>query len=196
MKKITPTALTVSRSARRAALVVIAPCSMEDHCTGERPISIDVKPWCAVPAAASNTQPAFAWRARERTTALAVSREEAQYGCLRHARAMLRWLWSLYARGKATLLARGPSPSVQGRGVTCQLRPPTHSRRSRCAHATAPLRLLFSGRGVARALATRARRAAPVLVALRTIQGHCTNERPLSSLHRRKTVVRQASYVL
>ena len=114
------TALTVLQSARRAALVVIASCSTKDHCTGETPLSIGVRPWCAVPAAASNTQTALAWRAREHATVLAISREEAQYGCLRRLRAVPRWLLSLYARGKATPISeRHLSLSAQGCGATC-----------------------------------------------------------------------------
>ena len=75
---------------RRAALVVVALRTMQGHCTGERPLSSDTRPCCDVPAVASNTQKAFAWRARERATALAVYQEEARHACLRRARAVLR----------------------------------------------------------------------------------------------------------
>ena len=80
------------RRARRAALVVIASCMAEGHSTGDKPHSIGARPCCDVLAAASNTQPTFAWHARERATALAVSRYEAHHARLRRARAMLlRW---------------------------------------------------------------------------------------------------------
>ena len=59
--------------ARCAALVVVGAYSMKGHCTGERPLSFGASPWCDVSAAASNSQPAFAWRALERATALAIS---------------------------------------------------------------------------------------------------------------------------
>ena len=154
-------------------------------------------------------------------------------------------------QNKATATAKGRSPSAQDRAATCQLRPPTHSRLSHGAHASAPLRSLSMGRwrsthaceehvryragcsrsvrytrlphrreaslqrcktvlrhascalqhtagfrvartrachsarclsggGATRVLATRARGAALVVVALRTVQSHCNGERPLS----------------
>ena len=55
-------------------------------------ILLTPKTVCDVPAAASNTQKVFAWRARERATALAVYRKEAQHARLRRARAVPRWL--------------------------------------------------------------------------------------------------------
>ena len=78
--------------ARRAALVVVCPYPMQGHCTDERPLSFGARPWCDVPATASNAHLAFAWRAHVRATALAVSREEVQHACLRRARAVLSWL--------------------------------------------------------------------------------------------------------
>ena len=64
--------------ARHAALAVVNLQPTQGHDTGEASFSIGARPWCAVPAAAFNTQPAFAWRARERATALAVYGAEAQ----------------------------------------------------------------------------------------------------------------------
>ena len=52
--------------ARRAVMAVVGLCCMQGHCTGERPLSFGARPWCDVPAAASNAQPAFAWHARAR----------------------------------------------------------------------------------------------------------------------------------
>ena len=80
------------RRARRAALVVVLLCTVQGYRTAERTLSSGVRPCCDVPAAASNTQQAFAWRARERSIALAVYQEEKQHACLRRARAVLRWL--------------------------------------------------------------------------------------------------------
>ena len=67
--------LAVATHARRAALGVVAPCTIKRYCTSKRPLSLGARPWCDVPAAASNTQPAFAWQTRGRVTALAVSLE-------------------------------------------------------------------------------------------------------------------------
>ena len=96
--------------AHGTALVVVGTCPMKGHCASEMALCFGARPWCDLPTAASNTQPAFTWRTRERATALALSGEEA-----RQAR-----------------------------------------------------------------LATRARRAARDMVAFRTIQDHCTSEKPLS----------------
>ena len=94
------TALAVSREearharlrrACRAAPVVVTSRTIQGHCTGERPLSIVARPWCDVPAAVPNAKPAFAWRARERVTALAVYQEEAQHVRLRRARAVPRF---------------------------------------------------------------------------------------------------------
>ena len=56
---------------------------------------------------------------RIRATALSVSRKEVQHASLLRARAEPRWLWSVYALGKATAPARGLSPLARGRGATC-----------------------------------------------------------------------------
>ena len=55
------------------------------------------------------------------------------------ARAVPRWLRSAYALLKGSAPVEGLSLSVQHRGTTCELWPPTGSRRSRgrCASATA-----------------------------------------------------------
>ena len=52
--------------ARHAAMAVVGLCYMQGHRTGERPLSFGARPWCDVPAAASEGQPAFAWHARAR----------------------------------------------------------------------------------------------------------------------------------
>ena len=54
--------------------------------------------------------------------------------------------WPEPESDKATATAKGRSPSAQDRAATCQLRPPTHSRLSHGAHASAPLRSLSMGR--------------------------------------------------
>ena len=76
----------------RVDAVLVAACNVKGHCNGERPLSIGARPCCDVPAAASEAQPAFAWSARERATALAAYQEEAQHACARRARAVPHWL--------------------------------------------------------------------------------------------------------
>ena len=105
--------------ARGDALVVVASCTLQSHRNGKRPLSIGARPWCDVPAAVSNAQPAFVWRSRERATAVAVSLKEARHARPRRARAVPRWLWSLYAPYKATAPVRGLSTAVQDRAATC-----------------------------------------------------------------------------
>ena len=59
-------ALELAACARRAGLVVVIPCTTKGHCTGERPLSFGARPWCEVPAAASQNQPAWLTHARAR----------------------------------------------------------------------------------------------------------------------------------
>ena len=68
---------------------------------------------------------------RKPATALAVSREEAQYASLLRARAVPRWLWSVGALRKEIAPTSGLYSSARGRGATYQLRPPIISRCSR-----------------------------------------------------------------
>ena len=51
-------ALRLAASAHRAALVVVGLSRMQEHCLGGRPLSFGARPWCDVPAAASNAKPA------------------------------------------------------------------------------------------------------------------------------------------
>ena len=116
--------------------------------------------------------------ARLCATALALSREEAQYGRLPRARAAPRRLWSLYSLLKGTARARGHSSSVQGRALTCQPQRPLREPACACSallrHCAASL---CGGRAI-RALASRVRCAAPAVVAPRPMKGHCTSEGP------------------
>ena len=50
----------------RAAVIVVASYSMQEHCTGDRPLSVDARPWCDVPPAASQNHQAFVWHSRAR----------------------------------------------------------------------------------------------------------------------------------
>ena len=55
--------------ARRVALVVVGPRSFKAHWAGDRPLSFGTCPQCNVIGAASNAQPALAWRAHARQCA-------------------------------------------------------------------------------------------------------------------------------
>ena len=59
--------------------------------TGEKPLSFGARPWCGVPASASNAKSAAACETTARAPALAVSREEAQHSRLLRARVAPRW---------------------------------------------------------------------------------------------------------
>ena len=120
-------ARTLATRARRAALVVVASHTTQGHRTSERPLSFGARPYCDVPAVASNTQKAFAWRSHERTTVLAVSREEARHSSTTRAyRAAPVVIMSRTIQGHCTGEIH-LSPSAQDRAATYQLRPPTHS---------------------------------------------------------------------
>ena len=113
-------ALKVSYCARRAALAVVGHRRTKGHRFGETPLYFGTRPWCDVPAAASN--------ANQRRVSLAlqaVGEGEAQHSSLLLARALPCWLWSAYGVRKVTASARGLSLSARARGATCQLPPPT-----------------------------------------------------------------------
>ena len=88
------TALAVSREeaqhasllrARRASLIVVGPCTRQGHCRVKRSLSFGAPPWCHVPAAASQNQPAFAWHARARYCACCFSGGDAAHELLARA---------------------------------------------------------------------------------------------------------------
>ena len=122
-------ALELASRARGAALAVIGSCLVERCRTGERARSVGARPWCDVPAAASNFKPAPRVSRGAGASVLAVFREEAQYSSFLHVRAVPRWRWSVLTLPKGTEPARRLSPSAHDRCATCQLRPPTSSQR-------------------------------------------------------------------
>jgi hypothetical protein len=73
--------------AHHAALAVGAPHTRLGRCSGERPLSFAARPWCDVPDAASQNQPAFAWHAGARHRARCLSRE----GALRKRAVRVPW---------------------------------------------------------------------------------------------------------
>ena len=111
--------------ARRKALVVIGPRTIEGHCAGERPLSFIARPWCDVLDVAFNSQSAFAWHAREHHYAGCLSGG----GAVRvvAVRAPCRAVCGRITHRKRALHRRKNSlSSVQVHGAMCQLRPPTH----------------------------------------------------------------------
>jgi hypothetical protein len=172
-------------------MVVDGPHPAKGRCAGETSLLFGARPWCDVPAAASNFKPAPRVSCGAGASALAVSREEARHSSLLRVRVVPRWLWSALTLPKDAVTARYSSPSARGRGATCQLRPPTPSQRrvSRAAQARR-CSLSFGRRRSTRAFFTCAQcrdgcgRSLPCQRALR--------RRDVSSL-RRTTVVRRVS---
>ena len=166
------------RRARRAALVVVGPCSIEGHCTSERPLFFGARPCCDVPAAASNTQPVCACTRSAPLRSLSLGRRRSTRAC--DARAPCRAGCSrsdAYGRHcterEASLLRRKAVLRRASRGL--------HTAAGlRVQRASAPLRSLSLGRRRStRACDARAPRRAGCS-SLRTMEGHCCSERPLS----------------
>ena len=158
------------RARGRAALVVIAFCTMEGHCTGGRPLSFGARPWCDVRAVTSNAQPAFAWHARKRHCAGCLSGGgETRELAARARRAALVVICLRTMEGHCTggrPLSFGARPWCDVRAVASNAQPAFawHARERHCAGC-------LSGGGRTRKLAARARRAALVVIGLRTMKG-------------------------
>ena len=167
--------------ARHATLVVVDFYPTQDHCIGERPLSIGARPCRDVPAAVWNTQPAFAWRTRERATALDVSQDEAQ-----HARCDAR---APCCAGNSRLVPyAGP---LHRRDVSLH-RPKTVVRRASCSlQGTAGFRVPRTR--VCHCTHCLAKRAPCRAGCYRVMQHGRPLHRREASLHRRETVVRRAS---
>ena len=111
---------------------------------------------------------------------MAVSREVAKHASLSHARRValvviglcnMKW----HCTGERPL-SFGARPWCDVRAVAYDTQPPFtwRARKRRCGGC-------LSGGGKTCKLAARARRAALVVIGLRTMKGHCTGGRPLSS---------------
>ena len=81
----------------RAALVVVGLRPIRGHHRSERPLSFGSRPWCDVPATASNAEPTVACQASAGPPALVVSEKDAQHTSLLRALATLRRLWVIQA---------------------------------------------------------------------------------------------------
>ena len=71
---------------------MIGPHPANGRCDGKRLLPFGARPWCDVPAAASNSKPAPLGSRGAGASVLAVSGEEAQHSSLLRARAVPRWL--------------------------------------------------------------------------------------------------------
>ena len=155
-----PSTCASDARARRDALATLAPCTLERHCTSEKP------PFLRRQSVLPRASPALhcaRWLARVvrlRATALALSGEEAQHVRSLRARAAPRWRQSIHALRKDTARARSRPSSVHCRAPTCQPWPLLREVACACSAlarhcAGSPL-----GRGPARTLAARAKRRA------------------------------------
>jgi hypothetical protein len=121
--------LELSSRARSAAMVVVGPYPAKGRCAGETSLPFGARPFCDVPAAASNFKPAPRGSCGAGAAALAVSGEETQHSSLLCVRVVPRWLWPELTLPTDAVTARYSSPSARGRGATCELWPPTSSQR-------------------------------------------------------------------
>ena len=165
--------------APRQALATLGPYTMEGHCTSERP------PFLRRQARAPTCQPCPSLR-------------EVACACSALARHCARSLWgrgparALPTRARRAALAtlgpctmeghctseRPPFLRRQARAPTCQPCPSLREVACACSALARHCARSLWGRGPARALPTRARRAALATLAPYAMEGHCTSERP------------------
>ena len=163
---------------RRAALAVIDLRTLEEHCIGGIPLSFRARPLCDVQAVNFNAQPAFACPTRERHCAGSLSgggKTRKLAACARRATLVaigLRDMERHYNGGRP--LSFHARPWCDVRAVTSNAQPAFawHARKPHCAGC-------LSGGGERRELASRANRAALVVIVLRTIEWHCIGGRPI-----------------
>ena len=158
------TALAVSREeaqrasllrARRASLIVVGSCTWQGHCTDKRPLSFGARPWCDIPAAASQNQPVLPWHMRARYCACCLSGGGAvRMLASRPRRAALVVVGRCTRQGHRTVkrpLSFGVRPWCDVPAAASQNQPAFawHTRARHCA-------CCFSGGGAARELVARA----------------------------------------
>ena len=85
-------AFELASRARGAAIDVVGLYPIKGRCDSEMLLSTGQKPWCDVPAVASNSKPMPRGSRGEGAAALAVSGEEAQHSSLLRVRVVPRWL--------------------------------------------------------------------------------------------------------
>ena len=167
-------ARALATQARRAAVVMVGPCTMKDHCTSERPLQLAAKPWCGVPGKASYTAGVRVTNTRARHCAgylLGGGAVRELVACAR--RAAMGVISSCAIECHCTSgrpLPLGARPwcdvfaSASNTGGFCV----TNARARHCAG-------YLLGGSAARALAMRARHAAMVIIGPCAIKGHCTS---------------------
>ena len=129
-------AIKLAACAHHSALVVIGLWRTESHWLGERPLSFGARPWCDVPAAASNANQRRVSRAAQarwrslslgnrRSTKSCCLRASSRAGCGQHmayGRALLRREASLFwrapvVRRASCRLQRQPASVLVGRSA-------------------------------------------------------------------------------
>ena len=149
--------------------------------TGWRALSFSSRPWCDVPAVASNAKPAPRVTQRNRAGASGLWGGGAALALSARARRVALVAVFPYPI-KEHRTGWRLSPSVRARVATCQLWSPTPSQR-RVSHGSVAPALAVSGdeaqHSSALELAARARRAALVVVGSYSIKGRCAGERSL-----------------
>ena len=117
--------------------------------------------------------------ARLRATALALSGDEAQHVRFRRARAPRQAGDTRFMHyGRALHEREAAVPSAPACAPTCQPCPSLREVACACSALARHCARSLWGRGPARALPTRARRAKPATLGPCTMEGHCTSERP------------------
>ena len=183
--------LRVGAARELSALVAVGPMPYERDCASQKSLSYGARPWCVVPATAYNLCSRLLRGTRERATALAVTREEAQHVSFPRAAAVPGELWSVRTLCQDTATAEILSASLRDRGTTCQLRSPLCAAGFRVTRAYAPLRSLsLTRRRSTRACGVRA----PCRAGCdRLVPYERALHRQRASVLRCKTVVRRAS---
>ena len=165
---------------------------MEGHCTSERPPFLRRQP--VLPRASpalSLREVACACSALARLCARSLwGRGPARALPTRARRAKLATLGPCTMEGHCTS-EKPPFLRRQARAPTCQPCPSLREVACACSALARLCARSLWGRGPARALPTRARRAALATLAPRTMEGHCTSERP--PFLRRQPVLPRAS---
>ena len=165
---------------------------MEGHCTSEKPPFLRRQPVLPRASPAPHCARWLARVARLRASALALSGDEAQHVRFRRARAPRRAGDTRSTHyGRALHEREAAVPSAPARAPTCQPCPSLREVACACSALARLCARSLWGRGPARALPTRARRAALATLGPYTMEGHCTSEKP--PFLRRQPVLPRAS---
>ena len=107
----------------------------QGHGTDKRPLSFGARPWCDVPAAASQNQPSFVWHTQARYCACCLSRGgvgrelDARAPCRAGCGRSMHWVRASHLRGASLLrraaVVRRPSCVLPESAVFCVARAST-----------------------------------------------------------------------